>query len=50
VAFEAAADTFRDQLTVVAQNRKTIGALLNQIVDEAEKLRFAGRPTKASST
>ena len=50
VAFEAAADTFRDQLTVVAQNRKTIGALLSQIVDEAEKLRFAGRPTKASST
>ena len=50
VAFEAAADSFRDQLTVVAQNRKTIGALLNQLVDEAEKLRFAGRPTKASST
>jgi hypothetical protein len=41
VAFDAAADTFRDQLTVVAQNRKTIGALLNQIVDEAEQLRFA---------
>ena len=47
VAFHAAADTFRDQLTVVAQNRKTIGALLTQIVDEAEKLRFAGRSRKA---
>ncbi len=43
VAFDAAADGFRDQLTVVAQNRKTIGALLNQIVDDAEKLRFTGR-------
>ena len=37
----------RDQLTVVAQNRKTIGALLTQIVDEAGKLRFAGRSRKA---
>jgi hypothetical protein len=27
--FSAAADTFRDRLTFVAQNRKTIGALLN---------------------
>ena len=43
MAFDAAADGFRDQLTVVAQNRKTIGALLNQIVDDAEKLRFTGR-------
>jgi len=43
VAFDAAADTFREQLTVVARNRKTIGALLNQIGDDAEKLRFAGR-------
>jgi hypothetical protein len=46
VAFDAAADTFRDQLTVVAQDRKTIGALLNQIVDDSEKLRFAGRSPK----
>jgi hypothetical protein len=46
-AFDAAADTLRDQLTVVAQNRKTIGALLSQIVDEAENLRFAGRSLKA---
>jgi len=47
VAFDAAADTFRNQLRVVAQNRKTIGALLNQMVDDAEKLRFAGRSPKA---
>ncbi len=47
VAFVAAADTFRDQLTVVAQNRKTIGALLNQMVVDAKKLRFAGRSPKA---
>lgn len=47
VAFDAAADTFRDQLMVVAQNRKTIGALLTQIVNDAEKLRFAGRSPKA---
>jgi hypothetical protein len=47
VAFDAAADTFRDQLTVVAQNRKTIGALLSQIVAKAEHLKFAGRPPKA---
>ena len=47
VAFDAAADTFRDQLTVVAQNRKTIGALLTQIVNDAEKLRFAGRSPKS---
>ena len=46
VAFDTAAETFRDQLTIVAQNRKTIGALLNQIVDDAEKLRFAGRSPK----
>jgi hypothetical protein len=39
-------DAARDQPIVVAQNRKTIGALLNQIVDAAEKLRFAGRSTK----
>ena len=36
VAFDAAADSFRDQLRVVAQNRKTIGALLSQMVDDAE--------------
>jgi hypothetical protein len=47
VAFDAAAGTFRDQLTVVAQNRKTIGALLNQIVADSEKLKFAGRLPKA---
>ena len=46
--FDAAADTFRDQLTVIAQNRKTIGALLNQIVDEVENIRFAGRSPKTS--
>ena len=45
VAFGAAADTFRDQLTVVAQNRKTIGALLSQIVSDADHLKFASRPT-----
>jgi hypothetical protein len=42
-AFNTAADTFRDQLTVVAQNRKTIGELLNQIVDDAGRLTFAAR-------
>jgi hypothetical protein len=47
VGFDAAVDTFRDQLTVVAQNRETIGALLNQIVDDAKTLRFAGRSPKA---
>jgi hypothetical protein len=47
VAFDAAADTVRDQLTVVAHNRETIGALLNQIVAEAEKLRFASRSRTA---
>jgi hypothetical protein len=36
-AVSPSGDTFRDQLTVVvAQNRKTIRARLNQIVDEAE--------------
>lgn len=48
VAFDGAADAFRDQLTVIAKNRKTIGALLNRIVDEAENLRFAGRSPKSS--
>jgi hypothetical protein len=38
-AFDTAADTFRDQLMVVAQNRRTIGELLNQIVDDAGSLR-----------
>jgi hypothetical protein len=42
LAFAAATDTFREQLTVVAKNRHTIGALLNQIVDDADKLKFAG--------
>ena len=37
----------RDQLIVVAQNRKTMGPLLAQIVDEAERLRFAGRSCNA---
>lgn len=46
VAFDAAADTFRDQLTVVAKNRKTIGVLLNQIAEDAEELRFAGPSPK----
>jgi hypothetical protein len=45
-AFDAAADTFRDQLTVVVQNRKTIGELLNQIVDDAGRLTFADRLPK----
>jgi hypothetical protein len=43
VAFDEAADAFRDQLAVVAENRKTIGTLLNQIVDDAGKLRCASR-------
>jgi hypothetical protein len=47
VAFDAAADAFRDQLRVVAQNRKTIGALLSQVVNDAEKLGFIGRSPKA---
>jgi hypothetical protein len=47
MAFDAAAVAFRDQLTGVARNRKTIGTLLNQIVDDARKLRFAGRALKA---
>ena len=46
VPFDVAADGFRDQLTVVGENRKTIGALLSQIVDDAGKLTFAGRPPK----
>jgi hypothetical protein len=46
-AFDTAADTFRDQLTVVAQNRRTIGELLNQIVDDAGRLTFADRAPKA---
>jgi hypothetical protein len=33
--FHAAAKSFRDQLTVIAGNRKTIGELLNQIVGDA---------------
>jgi len=46
-AFDTAADTFRAQLTVVAQNRKTIGELLNQIVDDAGRLTFARSIPKA---
>ena len=45
-AFHAAAKGFRDQLTVIAGNRKTIGELLTQIVDDAGKLTFAGRAAK----
>ena len=47
VAFHAAADAFRDQLGVVAENRKTIGTLLEQIVEEAGMLRYAGRLLQA---
>ena len=43
VSFDTAADGFRDQLTAVAENRKTIGVLLSQIVSDADKLRFAAR-------
>jgi hypothetical protein len=43
VAFDAAADAFRDQLAVVAENRKAIGTLLNQIAEDAGKLRCASR-------
>jgi hypothetical protein len=46
-AFEAAADGFRDQLMMVAENRKTIGTLLDQIVSEGGKLTFASRPRKS---
>ena len=47
-AFDAAVDTFREQLIVVAQNRKTIGELLNRIVGDAGRLTFADRdPTRA---
>jgi hypothetical protein len=42
-AFDVAANAFREQLTVVAQNRKTIGDLLGQITDDARKLTFASR-------
>jgi hypothetical protein len=47
VAFDAAADAFRNQLTAVAQDRKTIGELLNQIVDDARRPTFADRGPKA---
>jgi hypothetical protein len=46
-AFESAADAFREQLTIVAQNRKTIGNLLGQIGDDAGKLTFTSRAPKA---
>jgi hypothetical protein len=43
VAFKAAADTFRDQLSVIAENRKRIATLVNGIVDDGRELDFAGR-------
>jgi hypothetical protein len=46
-AFDTAADAFRGQLTVIADSRNTIGALLKQVVDDARRLTFAGRAPKA---
>jgi hypothetical protein len=46
VAFDRAADGLRDQLTIVTKNRKAIGALLGQIVEDGGKLTFTGRPPK----
>src|SRR5689334_24106639 len=47
LTFHAAAEAFREQLKVVAENRQAVGILLAQIVDDAGTLRFdepAARP------
>jgi hypothetical protein len=46
-AFDVAADAFREQLTVVAENRKTIGDLLGHIASDARRLTFTGRMPKS---
>jgi hypothetical protein len=46
-AFDGAVALFRDQLALIAQDRLTIGVLLDQVVSESRQLATGGRSPKA---